>query len=106
MDTLIPITITIADRSLRIKVEPSEEEAVRKSIKIINDKVLEFKHNFAGKDMQDYVTMALVWYATQPQGQLQNDLANNEWEAEIEKIDQQLDKALLAVSNFNKPSEN
>jgi hypothetical protein len=32
---------------------------------LINDKITEFKTNFAGKDMQDYVSMALLWFATE-----------------------------------------
>jgi len=69
-DQLIPATITIADRSYRIKLHPKDEEVVRKTVKTINDKIIEFKTMFAGKDMQDYVAMALVWYATE-----QNDSA-------------------------------
>lgn len=64
-DQLIPATITIADRSYRIKLDPKDEEVVRKTVKTINDKIIEFKTQFAGKDMQDYVSMALVWYATE-----------------------------------------
>jgi cell division protein ZapA len=75
-EQLIPATITIADRSYRIKLQPKDEEVVRKTVKTINDKILEFKTHFAGKDMQDYVAMALVWYATD-----QNDAAS----AEVDK---------------------
>ena len=64
-EQLIPATITIADRSYRIKLHPKDEEVVRKTVKTINDKIIEFKTMFAGKDMQDYVAMALVWYATE-----------------------------------------
>jgi cell division protein ZapA len=64
-EQLIPATIVIADRSYRIKLQPKDEEVVRKTVKTINDKILEFKTQFAGKDMQDYVSMALVWYATE-----------------------------------------
>ena len=67
MDTLIPINIVIADRSYRVKVEPKDEEVVRKTLKLINDKILEFKTMFAGKDMQDYISMVVLWYATQQQ---------------------------------------
>ena len=31
---------------------------------MINDKIIEFKTNFAGKDMQDYIAMVVLWYAT------------------------------------------
>ncbi|MBO9618420.1 MAG: cell division protein ZapA [Niabella sp.] len=64
-DNLIPANIMIADRHFRIKVEPADEETVRHSIKIINDKVMEFKKMFPGKDMQDYVSMVLIWFATE-----------------------------------------
>lgn len=76
-DQLIPATIIIADRSYRIKIQPKDEEVVRKTVKTINDKIIEFKTMFAGKDMQDYVAMALVWYATE-----QNDITTNSVEKE------------------------
>ena len=64
-DNLIPANIMIADRHFRIKVEPADEETVRHSIRIINDKVMEFKKTFPGKDMQDYVSIVLIWFATE-----------------------------------------
>ena len=51
-DNLIPLNITIGDRNYRIKILPSDEEVVRKTLKTINDKILEFRGMFAGKDMQ------------------------------------------------------
>ena len=68
METLIPITIVIGDRNYRIKVEPKDEEVVRKTVKTINEKIVEFKTMFVGKDMQDYVSMVLIWYATELTG--------------------------------------
>ena len=64
MESLIPINIVIGDRSYRIKVSPEHEEHVRKTVKTINEKVLEYRTSFAGKDMQDYISMVLIWYAT------------------------------------------
>lgn len=64
---LIPLNIIVADRNYRIKILPKDEEAVRKTIKIINDKIIDFRSRFAGRDMQDYISMVLVWFATQPQ---------------------------------------
>lgn len=64
-NNLIPANIMIADRHFRIKVEPEDEEMVRHSVKIINEKVMEFKKMFPGKDMQDYVSMVLIWFATE-----------------------------------------
>jgi hypothetical protein len=65
MQELIPINVVIGDRTYRIKIEPADEEMVRKTLKTINDKIIEFKTQFAGKDMQDYIAMVLLWYATQ-----------------------------------------
>ncbi len=65
MSELIAISALIADRSYRIKINPEDEEVVRKTLKTINDKIIEFKTLFAGKDMQDYIAMVLVWYATE-----------------------------------------
>lgn len=65
MNSLIPITVLVGDRTYRIKIEPGDEEVVRKSMKIINDKIIEFKTQFAGKDMQDYIGMVLLWFATE-----------------------------------------
>jgi cell division protein ZapA len=64
MNELIVISAVIGDRSYRIKINPADEEVVRKTIKAINDKIIEFKTQYAGKDMQDYIAMVLVWYAT------------------------------------------
>jgi cell division protein ZapA (FtsZ GTPase activity inhibitor) len=64
MQEFIPINIVVGDRTYRIRVQPGDEESLRKLSKQINDKILEFKTNFAGKDMQDYISMVLIWYAT------------------------------------------
>jgi cell division protein ZapA len=65
MSELLPINILIGDRTYRVRVASQDEETVRKTVKLINDKILEFKTLFAGKDMQDYIAMVIVWYATQ-----------------------------------------
>jgi hypothetical protein len=65
MEELIAINILIGDRNYRLKVKPSDEENLRKTVKVINSKLIEFKTNFAGKDMQDYIAMVLIWLATE-----------------------------------------
>ena len=64
MSELIPVNIVIADRTYRIKTLPKDEEVIRKTVKLINDKVIEFKTQFAGKDLQDYLAMVIIWFAT------------------------------------------
>jgi cell division protein ZapA len=94
MQELIPISIMIADRTYRIKVEPKDEEMVRKTIKFLNDKVMEFKANFAGKDMQDYISMVMAWYATQPQAAVAQNISDETVLHELERIEGVLDKAV------------
>jgi len=43
MQEMIPINIILGDRSYRIRVHPKDEEVVRKAVKTINDKVIEFR---------------------------------------------------------------
>lgn len=74
MEDLIPVNILVGDRNYRLKVKPTEEETLRKTMKIINNKLIDFKTNFAGKDMQDYIAMVLIWLAIeQPATVLSNE---------------------------------
>ncbi len=92
-EELIPVNILIADRTYRIKTSPSDEEAVRKTVKLINDKILEFKTNFSGKDMQDYIAMVIIWYATQTSVTSATPEMIEQLTEKLNKIEAQLDKA-------------
>jgi hypothetical protein len=94
MQELIPINIIVADRSYRIRIMPEDEENVRKTLKTINDKIIEFKTNFSGKDMQDYIAMVLLWYATLNQQDNNPQAAQTGFLDALQKMEQQLDKAL------------
>lgn len=75
MQELIPINIVVGDRNYRVRIDARDEEKVRLLIKKINDQLLDFKTRFAGKDMQDYVAMVLLWFVTEQQdGQLDPDM--------------------------------
>lgn len=93
-EELIAATITIADRSYRIKLDPKDEEVVRKTVKIINDKIIEFKTIFAGKDMQDYVAMALVWYATDQTGASTSEVERDNISDKLNLLEKMLDGQL------------
>ncbi len=69
MSELIPVNILIGDRTYRIKTAPEDEESIRGTLKIINEKIIEFKTQFSGKDMQDYIAMVMIWYSTQAKPQ-------------------------------------
>lgn len=93
MSDLIPINIVIADRTYRIKTLPRDEEVIRRTLKTINDKIIEFKTQFAGKDMQDYIAMVMIWYATQTSADT-NPALEKEMVDALLKIEEQVDKAL------------
>jgi cell division protein ZapA len=92
-EQLIPLNIVIADRSYRIKISPSDEEGIRKVLKTINEKILEFKTQFAGKDMQDYISMVLIWYATQVKENT-TEILNEDMLQSILKMEKQLDEVI------------
>ena len=94
--TLIPINITVADRSYRLRIEPEDEEMVRGTIKKLNEKIVDYKTNFAGKDMQDYVSMVLLWYATEQQKPAPAQIAQTGSEEKLAKLEDLLDKTLSA----------
>jgi cell division protein ZapA (FtsZ GTPase activity inhibitor) len=67
-EELIPVNLWLAGRSYRIRIKHEEEEAVRKAVKTADEKIMELKNSFAGKDDQDFVAMCLLIYATDRQG--------------------------------------
>lgn len=91
MAELIPVNIVIGDRTYRIKTNPADEETIRRTLKTINDKIIEFKTQFAGKDMQDYIAMVMIWYATLSTSD-DNPALEKEMTEALQKIEEQLDK--------------
>ena len=96
MEELIPINVVIGDRTYRIRISPADEEVVRKTLKLINDKILEFKTNFAGKDMQDYIAMVILWYATQQKAAGDQPLIAHETEQQLSAMEKLLDRILAS----------
>lgn len=93
-EEMIPVNITIADRTYRVKVAPKDEEAVRKTAAIINQKMIEFKGAYAGKDMQDYISMVLLWFATEQQQAGQNLYELESVQNQIETLKNSIEKAI------------
>ena len=94
MHNLIPLNIVIADRSYRIKIQPKDEEMVRKSVKTINEKIIEFKTQFAGKDLQDYIAMVLMWFTTEQNATVVNELEKDGLTARLNSIEKMIDTQL------------
>ena len=94
MEDLMPVNVVIGDRTYRIRIEQADEEVVRGAVKVINDKLVDYKTNFAGKDMQDYIAMVLLWYATQQKAADRQPQIGNETQTTFHQLESLLDKAL------------
>jgi cell division protein ZapA len=93
-DELIPLNVLIADRTYRIKINPKDEEVIRKTAKTINDKLLQFKTTFAGKDMQDYIAMVLLWFATEQNAAISNVVNMDNVNSRLQTLERMIDGAL------------
>lgn len=92
-DELIPLNVLIADRTYRVKINPKDEEVIRKTSKTINDKLVEFKTAFAGKDMQDYIAMVLLWFATEQNAAISNQVNLDNISSRLQTLEKMIDSA-------------
>ena len=94
MSELIAVSAMIGDRSYRIKIPAGEEEVVRKTLKTINEKIVEFKKLYGGKDMQDYVAMVLAWYAVEQNAPMAAGIDQENISGQLDSIERMLDNQL------------
>ncbi len=87
----ISITVWLAGRSYRIRIKPEEESAVRKAVKLADEKVNEMRSHYAGKDDQDFMAMCLLSYAADSAIETYN---NPLLQDELNKLSAKIDKAL------------
>lgn len=96
MNELIPVNIVIGDRTYRLRIHPKDEEILRKTVKTVSEKIIEFKTQFAGKDMQDYVAMVLIWFATEQSATASQQLEEDNIAIQLETIETLLENQLKA----------
>lgn len=94
MSELIPVSALIGDRTYRIKIEPADEELIRKTLKTINERIIDFKTRYAGKDMQDYIAMALIWYATEKNEHSATSHEQDAMQEDLRKMERMMDEML------------
>jgi len=91
-DELMPINVWLAGRSYRLRIKPEEESAVRKAVKLADEKIVEMRHHYAGKDEQDFIAMCLLSYAADTAVESTNNpLVVDELNKMVEKIDKAID---------------
>lgn len=94
MQNLISINLPVGDRSYRMKIKAEDEETVRKMAKKLNDQLQQFKTQYPGKDMQDYLAMSLISFVTEEQGSNAQVAADLDTEKFLKEIEASIDKAL------------
>ncbi len=93
MQNFIPINIVVGDRTYRIKVNQDDEMKVKGIAQQLNEQLSNFKAKYAGKDMQDYLAMVLLWYVSE-QPSLANDATIPNIEHLLNDMESSLDEVL------------
>ena len=75
-----------------------DEETLRRSVKLINEKIIEFRGTFAGKDMQDFIAMVLIWFATEQSKNGGQHFQLEETISKLSHMEELIDKALSGSS--------
>ena len=91
MEEKLSININLADRYYPLKIERSEEEKIRKAVKLINDKIAQYRsQDFKDKEQYDFVVMtALQFTIKYLEGNKKDELSSTI--EEINKINNELE---------------
>lgn len=87
MSTTISLNINIGDRNFKVKIDEKDRASVENACDRINSKIAELKANYGGKDMQDFLSMALLSF-------LASDTDQTHGKEEVEKALDQLNTLL------------
>ncbi len=92
----VQITVIIAGRPYPLKIKASDEPALRKIIKEVNEKINRFQLTYTKKDKQDCLSMAILTYAVDlhKAKQVQNGTSNDTLSEKIQHLDDLLDQML------------
>jgi len=92
MSEQVSISIKLCNRVYRIKVAAENEANVRTIMNGINDKMIELKKNFPGRDDHDYMAMTLIDHITSAnENRTMASVDTNEISIQLDAINQLLD---------------
>jgi cell division protein ZapA len=91
MQNFIPINIVLGGRTYRLKIKTEDEEKVRAMAKKLNEQLTVFKTEYAGKDMQDYLAMVLLWHVSE---KLEAQPSQEVDLTQLDNIEKMIDKGL------------
>ncbi len=89
----ITITVLIAGRPYPLKINKGDENAIRKIVKEVNEKLNRFQLTYTKKDKQDCLSMALLTYAVELH-KSKKATNHQELSSKIHQIDELLDHLL------------
>ncbi len=72
------LIVNIADKTFKIKIDVEEESHFLDTLKTVNAKIKEFRASYPGLYLQDYLSMALIWLASEQTKQQQQTQQNIE----------------------------
>ena len=84
------ITVNIADRPYKLKIDMEEEEVIRKAVKSINEKMKAYAESYAYKDKQDLLAMVALHFA----------ITGDASEKEAKFVSEQLHESLLEIDSI------
>lgn len=90
-EELMPINVWLAGRNYRLRIKAEEESAVRKAIKIADEKIAEMRAHYAGKDELDFMAMTLLSYAADTAVEA---FGNPLIHSELNKLSEKIEKVL------------
>lgn len=87
------IKVTIADMTFFLRIDPREEEAIRKAIKHIDDKLNVYRERFPGQTTEKYLSMVVLHIGTlYQQERMRTD--TRPFEEKFEELSVKLDEFL------------
>lgn len=88
------ITVLIAGRPYPLKVSTSDEPAIRKIVKEVNEKLNRFQLTYTNKDKQDCLSMTLLTYAVDLHKAQKAQTTNASLDKKLIQLNELLDSVL------------
>ena len=94
----LKIKLSIADRVYPMTIHPSQEEALRKATKNIEQMIKQFEQNYAVRDKQDVLAMCALQFATKSEQNSISQQGNvDEVTSKLKNLDELLQQELEAI---------
>jgi cell division protein ZapA len=85
------VDLMILNRSFKVKVETKNVALVKQRMQDIQTKLVSLKSNFPGRDVQDYLSMALIDAVSESLKNEDDQSKNEELFEELKKLNELLD---------------